>query len=281
MAQLISEIKKQMTDVFIAQPAVVTLYELDINKTFEEQFSKVSLESMLFYCVAVDIWVLQKLFDVFKTEVETELDTKMPHRVKWYQEKVLRFQYPNRDLITDSDKYDNTSLSADEIAELEIVKFCAVEDKLSELRIKVAKGEAGSREPLENAELLALEYYLNEIKDAGVKIVIVNQQADKITAQIDVYFNPLILNPATNPALAAFKAYTSNLDFNGEITANGIEDSLQAIAGVKLVNVKEVYLQRASNAPELLEVRAVAESGYYVVENDSYINITYIPYASL
>lgn len=281
MAQLISEIKQQMTEVFITQTAVITLYELDVTKTFEEQFSKVSLESMLFYCVAVGIWVLQKLFDVFKTEVAAELDAKMPHTVKWYQFKVLRFQYPNRALIEDTDKYDNDNLSADEIAELEIVKFCAVEDRLSELRIKVAKGEVGSREVLDASEVLGLQYYLSEVKDAGVKIVIVNQQADKITAEIDIYYNPLLLTADSNPVLDAFKNYVQNLNFNGEIQMNKLEDSLQSVQGVVLVHIKNVYVQRAANPPELLEVRAVAESGYYIVENDSYININYIPYASL
>jgi len=281
MAQLISEIKKQMTDVFIAQPAVITMYELDTNKTFEEQFSKVSLESMLFYCVSVGIWVLQKLFDVLRIEIGTELDARMPHTVKWYQEKVRRFQFPDRALITDSDKYDNSGLSEDDIAELEVVKFCAVEDRLSELRIKVAKGVAGSREVLAPNEVLGLQYYLSEIKDAGVKVVVVNQQADKITAQIDVYFNPLLLTPGDNPVLEAFKNHVQNLDFNGEIQMNRIEDSLQAVKGVVLIHLKNVYVQRAANLPELLEVRAVAESGYYVVENDDQVNINYIPYANI
>lgn len=281
MAQLISEIKKQMTDVFIAQPAVVTLYDLDITKTFEEQFSKVSLESMLFYTVAVDIWVLQKLYDVFRTEINAELDAKMPHTVRWYRTKVLRFQFPNRTLITDSDKYDNTGLSTGEIAELEVVKFCAVEDRLSELRIKVAKGEPGSRTVLSANEVLGLQSYLSEVKDAGVKVVIVNQQADKITAEIDIYYNPLLLTPVDNPVLTAFKNYIQNLDFNGEIQVNRIEDSIQSVQGVVLVHLKNIYIQRAANPPELLTVRAVAESGYYIVENDNDININYIPYANL
>ncbi len=281
MAQLISEIKKQMTDVFIAQPAVITMYELDTNKTFEEQFSKVSLESMLFYCVSVGIWVLQKLFDVLRIEIGTELDARMPHTVKWYQEKVRRFQFPDRALITDSDKYDNSGLSEDDIAELEVVKFCAVEDKLSELRIKVAKGAAGAREVLTANEVLGLQYYLSEVKDAGVKVVIVNQQADKITAEIDVYYNVLLLTPGDNPVLTAFKEYVQNLDFNGEIQVNRIEDAIQAVTGVVLVHLRNIYVQRSTNLPELLTVRAVAESGYYIVENDSYININYIPYASL
>ena len=72
-----------------------------------------------------------------------------------------------------------------------------------------------------------------------------------------------------------------NLDFNGEIQVNRIEDAIQAVTGVVLVHLRNIYVQRSANTPELLTVRAVAESGYYIVENDSYININYIPYASL
>jgi len=71
MARSIADIKKEMTGYFIANETVIGLYGLDRSKSFEDQFSKVSLESILFYVVAVAIWSLEVLFDTHKTEISS------------------------------------------------------------------------------------------------------------------------------------------------------------------------------------------------------------------
>lgn len=279
MARKLEDIKKQMTDAFIGNDAVQSVYGLDVAKNFEEQFSKVSIESILFYVFAYAIWLVESLFDVHKAEVDAMLDNKMSHRKKWYQEKVLRFQYPGRTLIDDKDIYDNTGLSADDIAALEVVKFCAVEDLVGDLKIKVAKGSVGVRTQLSVGEVAGLQSYLEEIRDAGVNTTIINQQADKIFATINVYYNPLILTPTDEPVEAAFITYISTLDFNGLMKRNRLEDNLQDVPGVELVDIVSIETQRAANPKESLGVQKVAESGYWVLNNTADLVINYIPYS--
>lgn len=278
MARDIKTIKKQMTDSFIADDTVIQRYGLDTSKNFEQQFSVVSLESIIFYIVSYAIWIIESLFDVHVDLVNNELLNKMPHTAHWYRDKVLRFQYPNRDLIPDTDRYDNTGLTADEIADLEVVKYCAVSDDLNELRIKTAKGSAGAREPLNDDEVQGLEYYLSEVRDAGVKTVIVNRQADRFFANIEVFYNPLLLNPADEPVETAIKEYVSNLDFNGALTTTKLVDEIQSIEGIELVNIIRALVKRADYDEEPLGVQKIAESGYWIIQDAEDLNVKYTVY---
>jgi len=280
MARTFAAVKQSITSEWTANEVVQQKYALDTNKSFDEQFSAVSLENIIFIVITAAVCALENLFDVHAAEVNAELATKMPHTARWYANKVLRFQYPNRNLVADTDRYDNTGLTATEVAALEVVKFCAVADKLGELQIKVAKGDAGAREVLSNDEVAGLEYYLSEIRDAGVKTVVVNRQADKFYATIDVYYNPLLLNPAEKPVEAAVKQYISNLDFNAALTTTLLVDKMQAVEGVKLVNIESADVQRADNAPEALSVQKIAESGYWIVQNDDDLIVNYIVYSN-
>lgn len=278
MARTVIDIKKTMTDNFVGNSYVQAMYGFDSTKTFEQQFSTASLESIFFYVVALAIYAIESLFDQHKADVEEMIAAMRPHTKGWYQEKVFRFQYPGRALVTDSDAYDNTGLTADQIAALEIVKFCAIEENLGYLKIKVAKGDVGSRTQLSGAEETALEAYVLEVKDAGVKVELVNEQADKVFAEIEIYYNPLLLDPADGTVEAAFEAYVNTLEFNGLMKYNKIVDALQNVEGVELVNPLYVNVQRAAFPIEALGVQKVAESGYWIVNDPADLVINYIVY---
>ena len=52
MARTIREIKDEITSTFISQEPIRTAYGLDPTKSFDKQFSPVSVESVMFYVVA-------------------------------------------------------------------------------------------------------------------------------------------------------------------------------------------------------------------------------------
>jgi hypothetical protein len=267
-----------MTAAFVADETIIEKYGLDTEKTFDEQFSVASIERIFFYVIAVAHYIMERMFDTHADNINTALDARLPHTTRWYRTKVLQFQHPNRALITDTDKYDNSGLPADEIEELQVVKYCSVEEKQSKLLIKVAKGAAGVREILSDDEAAALDYYVGEIKDAGVPYRIVNQQADRFYCNMEVFYNPMLLAPSDAAVETAIKEYVSNLDFNGAYANAWLTDRIQQIPGVVIPHLIEVKTARAANPPETVSVRTIAESGYFIVENDGDLTITYTPY---
>lgn len=96
-------------------------------------FSKVSVIGILFYIFAVAAWALEKLFDTYKGEVDTRIEEIIPHRPRWYRDKVLAFM-KGKTLIADTDRYDTEGMTEDAIAAARVVKHAVAVENPGTLR---------------------------------------------------------------------------------------------------------------------------------------------------
>ena len=242
--------------------AAASAYEFTPGDNFTERFSKVSVENVLFYVVACAVWVLECLFDAHTADVDSRIDEILPHRPKWYRDKALRFM-KGKVLLPDSDEYDTSTMSEEEIAATRVVKHAvAVESReTSILTVKVAGESDGRRAPLDEETVQQLEAYFAEIKDAGVRINVVNKEGDPFSCEVDIYYDAM-LTPETvkNDCEAAIKSYIENIPFNGEYTNMALVDTLQGVDGVKVVE-----LTRASTGGAAINARYVPDAGYFTV----------------
>jgi len=146
MARTIADIKDSMTADFMRNSDVARAYGFETGAAFSSHFSKVSVESLLFYIVACATWVLENLFDRHKKDVEERIEAIMPHRPKWYRDKVLGFM-KDKTLVTDTDYYDTEGMSDGDIEVARVVKYAAATENAdaSILTIKVAGDAGGGR----------------------------------------------------------------------------------------------------------------------------------------
>lgn len=244
MARTIKDIQ---ADIIAAKENDATLSTLDST-------SKVAIWRLWVYIMAVAIWTLEVLFDQHKADVEALIAAQKPHTLRWYQNKALEFQYGS-DLVTGEDYYDNSSLSDDQIAaQMVIAEAAAIENNFT-LTIKISGESGGELSPVDNDVYTALEYYFSEIKDAGVKLSIINNDADKLKLIVDVYYNPLVLKSdgaridgaSDTPVADAVKSYLRNLDFNGDFVLSHLIDYMQAVEGVEIPNVTECLCAKYDN----------------------------------
>lgn len=287
MARTVKEIKDEMTAEFISNSTVVEKYGLDSTKTFEEQFSKASIESILFYVFAFCAWTVEKLFDTHKAEVTNYIDEMKPHTLRWYVNKVKDFRF-GQSLIGDTDRYSDEGLTEEEIDAMKIVKYASADEIDGKLYIKVAKDNGGVRSVLTSEEETALLYYVKEMKDAGVKVEIRNAPAVKFAIDIDIYYNPQIINSegvslsdGGTPVADAIKNYIENLPFNGEYRNVDLVDKLQQVRGVSIPELHAAY-SKITNESAYSVINAVEYpySGYYAFDQDN-SKINYIPYANI
>lgn len=241
MARQITEIKKSITDVLMADANIQAVYALTPGKTFEDEFSAASLESLVFYATAYGIFVHESLFDAHKAEVTGIIDNMKPHSLQWYANMAKAYQHGHT-LPVDTDKYDNTGLTDEVIAASKIVKQAAVVEQERGLRIKVAKDGVAGLEPLDGvSELPAFKGYMARVKDAGVKLTITSAVADSLKLSLFVKYDPLVLNGsgarldgnAAQPVQDAVKNYLKNLPFNGRLELAVLMDEIQKVDGVK------------------------------------------------
>lgn len=282
MARTINVIKKEITDSFIQNDTVIGMYDIDSAKSFEDQFSKVSIESIVFYVVAVAIWTLEKLFDLHRDEVTALLNASKPHRLLWYVQKTKAFQF-GRALVTDSDAYDNTGVTDEQIEAERVVKYAAAVEQSGRIIVKVAGSGTEGREPLAIDQKAALEAYLKEIKDAGVQVELINQLPNAFAATIDIYYDPMILSASLaslanggNPVLEAINDFIANLPFNGEYRNSALIDRLQSVPGVV---IPELHLSSIDGAPVL--AKATPASGYMKIYNATDLILTAIAYDTI
>jgi len=249
--------------------------------------SKVAIWRLMFYVMAFAVMSFEKLQDAFSIKADAKLATLMPHKLSWYREKVKSFQY-GFDLIDETDMFDNTGKTDAEIATSKIIKYAAVTeatvDSVRVLLIKIAKLNGTDLMPLSDAELAAFTSYINRVKDAGNAIVIYNQVADLLRAEVDVYYNPILIDAnglrtdgAGYPVKDAAILYPTSLEFDGEFSNAGFIDALQNCYGVsrRKVNLKKMDRKTGITAWQSISSSFIPDAGYCKFDDNGLL-INYI-----
>ena len=277
MARTIQEIQTLILQAKAQEPALESL-----NST-----SKVAIWRLWVYIIAVAIWSLEKLFDLHRADIDRRLSELKPHTARWYRSKALAFQY-GFDLLPDSDKFNNTGHTEEQIEVSKIVKYSAVVESPNEGRliVKIAGEQGEQLQPITDAQKQAFEAYLQEIKDAGVRLSVVNYQPDVLHLQMKIVYDPLVLDSngqsiihATKPIETAIKDYLKRLPFNGELVLAHLIDELQQAEGVKIPHLvlaqsKHIGTNDNYGAFEAIEISKIPTAGYFTIDN--FNDITYI-----
>ena len=270
MARTIAEIKDNLTADFMRNADVARIYGFEVGATFSAHFSRVSVESLLFYIVACATWVLENLFDKHREDVENRIEAILPHRPKWYRDKVLAFM-KNKTLVPDMDYYNTDGMNDSDIEAARVVKYAAATEAVdaSLLTIKVAGESDGHRAPLDTETEKQLLAYIGEIKDAGVRINLVNKSADIFQCELDIYYDAVLLPEVVETACReAIKNYIENLPFNGEYTNMALVDELQKIEGVRIVEFGNAKNEvSGESTPTIINARCTPTAGYFSAGN--------------
>ena len=277
MARTIQEIQTLILQAKAQEPALN-----ELNST-----SKVAIWRLWVYIIAVAIWSLEKIFDIHRADIDKRLAELKPHTARWYRSKALAFQY-GFDLLTDSDKFNNTGHTEEQIEASKIVKYSAVVESPNEGRliVKIAGEQGEQLQPITDAQKQAFEAYLQEIKDAGVRLSVVNYQPDVLHLQMKIIYDPLVLDSngqsiihATKPVEETIKSYLKRLPFNGELVLAHLIDVLQQAEGVKIPHLvlaqsKNITSSGEYGAFETIEISKIPTAGYFMIDN--FNDITYV-----
>ncbi|WP_294243766.1 nucleotidyltransferase [uncultured Chryseobacterium sp.] len=285
MARKIEDIQERITFAKNTEPA---LSGLTSN-------SKTAVWQLWIYIVAVAVWTLETLFDKHKEEVDEALAQLKPHSLRWYRNKALAFQH-GFDLVEGSDVfrteyYDIQTdsfipASEDQISNSKVIKYSAVTEAQGESRliIKIATETNKELSPIPNDQKINFETYINEIKDAGVRITVLNYEPDILKLQLKIYRNPLVLDAngtriqtgaggggGEQPVKEAIRQYMKDLPFNGELVLAHLTDRLQKIEGVEIPHILGASTRWIDSTSGVygtftgLDVKKIPSSGYFKV----------------
>ncbi|MCQ2250012.1 MAG: hypothetical protein MJZ66_02765 [Bacteroidales bacterium] len=292
MARTIEEIKRQMEERWMQSDALRTLYgwSLDSNgkpPAFDSQYSKVSIENLILYIVAYCAYAIEVLMDHVKEEIEDAISSKEPGRPQWYARMLKEFIYlpalppdkahlvtfdPNLGEFVISQSDQGADLTEGEIESARIVKHSvAIDDnRQSLLLLKVAgESEDGTLAPLWDDEQQALLEYIQRIKYAGVKTLLVNKPGDLFSCNVRVWYDPLYgESDIQTECEKAISTYLRALPFNGEYSNMALIDTLQTVRGVRIAELTSAEYQNAGTGDtELIDAKVRPYSGYFKPDN--------------
>lgn len=282
MARSIKEIANRMKAELVGNENLRTAYapELDDFDTnadddaraayYDEHFSAVSVETCLIYIVATCAAALEHMMDWFKEDVDEIVANERYGHKGWYESTAKGFHYT--DPNTQEEVYPITHASCEEL------NFG--------VKLKVAKGEPGSMEPLEQDETAqtdeyrAFKTYMSRVKPAGMPIDIVSIQPDALSVELVVYYDPIVfLHTDVDTAVEeTITSYLQSIEFNGVFTTMEMVDALQRVDGLNIVEVTAVQAKYGGNSYANIEhhTRYVPVSGYMVLDR-SELQITTVP----
>ncbi|MDR1729942.1 MAG: hypothetical protein LBR52_04700 [Prevotellaceae bacterium] len=234
MAREIRDINRQMLE---EKAGAASLAGLTSN-------SSASIWRTLFYIVATAIHTLEKIFDLHRQEITETIENIIPHRPKWYRDMALKFM-KDKVLIDETDRYDTSGMTEADIEAARIVKYATAVELNGNLVVKIATGATGNLEPIPADYLEAFETYMNEVRDAGVKVSVINQAGDEFSCELKIFYDSILVKSEVEKAVKeAILSYITGLPFNGEYSNMALVDAVQAVEGVKVAS----FIQ-ANSAP--------------------------------
>ena len=273
MARTIQQIKAAMTQQFMSDSVIRTKYGITGDATFDNTFSKVSLESIWFSIVASAIWVLESIFDVFRADVEERISSSVMASIPWYHQVALEFQYGD-ELIFDekTQQFVYPEIHPDN----QVVKFAAARDLGGGVLVLAAGADAnGKPQKLSTAVLTAFEGYMNQRKPAGVIMEVESHAPDQVYVYAQVQYDPQLLNAngqlladtSVRPVDVAVDAYLSNIVYGGVLNKTKLVDAIQGATGVI-----DLVLDRVEVDPEYAALPAPFDGNNYTSYSGAFVS---------
>ena len=282
MARSLTEIQQSILN---AKAQASTLNALQVLTTAEQNLSAANSTSKVAIW-RLWVWIISYVIYIHEQIIEKFAENSRPHTINWYKNQCLNFLDGLPLMwLNEQFQYDLTNVIDADVRK--IIDRCAIlESNSGELVLKLATNNNGNVEPLTNAQLLRFTYYINQIKDAGNRIRILNQEADQLKIGLTVYVDPLIIDlqtgallsgaPGVFPVKKAIDNYLEKLEFNGAFVRTFFQDELQKAPGVVLPKVDVLESQYLGFAFVPIVDWAIPEAGYFKV-NPADLTITYLP----
>lgn len=257
-------------------------YGFTVGDGFDNVFSKVSFESIVFYIVASAHFIIESLFDLLKSDTEKALSERLTHGVGWYATMAKEFQYGFA-FNEDTGKYDVTDEAA------RIISHATANEANGIVTLKIAQTVDGSLAAISNDDetypgaLTMFEAYKTLAKDFGVKVNVISGNGDDLRAIYDIFYDPLVLDEngklltdsSKEPAKDAISNFIKNLPFNGEFVPVHMTDQVQLADGVKVPVLLNCETRYAANDYNVVDGKTEPYYGYLTIAD---LTLNYRPY---
>ena len=287
MARTISEIylvivaeKNNQSTINTLQPAVDSEQKLLSDITTP---SNISVWRLFAYIIAIAIWIHEKLWDIFRAEIDAIVAAAVSGTAPWFQQQALLFQYGDS-LVWLNSKFQYATIDTAK----QIIKRSATIETGGAVIIKVAKLIGETPVKLETNELTAFRAFIASIKFAGTNVNIISYDPDKLKLILNIIYDPQVLasdgslltDPGTFPVEDAINDYIAGIEWDGTFNLTRLIDAIQAAQGVVdpiLITAQGKSYNETSFTTIVQNYQSVA--GYMIIDPDNPLSgtLTYTP----
>lgn len=230
--------------------------------------SQTAIYTLWKYVISASIWAHEKLWDLFKVELETIVNNAPVGTDNWVQSQAFKFQYSatNPQIVSLVNFVPSYSV-VDE--DLQIITRCSVKTLPNKVvSVKVAKSDPPSA--LTSTELSSFRGYLDDVSFAGVQYNAVSLASDKLYLDAEIFYNGQYSSVISDTVIEAINTYLSNIPFDGNVRVSALYDAIQNVAGVTDVIINDMAIRADATA---------FGSKTYLVQNNTTIYNKYPTFA--
>lgn len=270
MARTIDQIQESIKSDFVTNVTLRDAYGLDSSKTFDDQFSKVSIESILIYVFSMAAYILEKSMDSFRSAVDMRIASSYVASLQWYWQKTIEYQHGDPiEYLPSTFSYGYGVIDETK----RIIKYAAVREISTQdsciIKILVAGTE---KQAITSDQLIALTAYLKRVGAAGTKFDIQTHDAQQIGFKLRIVYDPVVLDssgqllktPNSYPVNDAITSYLDNLEYGGVMSSTKLIDTICSVEGV----IEADYIATVINAEDVTDMRVPATSGSFSYDSD-------------
>jgi len=267
--------KEQMSELSTLQPGVDSSQTLlnDLTST-----SKVAVWRLWAWVMAVVIWTHEKLWVVFRTEVDAIVAAAIPGTARWYREMCLQFQYGDA-MMYQNFKFIYNPINPDN----RIIARASATEVGGNVLLKVAKLENNTTQKLTTDELEAFTSYISKIKFAGTYCQIISAEADLLRVSLKVIYDPIVMNgngellsnTSIKPVEQAISNYLAALPWDGKLLLSALVDAVQNTSGVVDVVINNAFAKAYAAATWNTISRYYYTVSGWIINDNNYPLINY------
>ena len=203
--------------------------------------SKMSILDAFTWVTSASIWVFENVMDVFKIDLAKDLQNRINGTPAYYANALLKYQTGDILVVNeDGTKFSYATVDENKRIVTKVAYSEEDEDGFHDrlLVLKIATGQPGAYERINDDELLAIRSYLNQILFAGQHALVVSRKGDVLIPRVTVYYDGAVTQEEVFSNIEnALNEFTANVDFNGMVYAQKIIDCIQSAEHVTDVEV--------------------------------------------
>lgn len=234
---------RTLTEIYTAAKDCRNQY---LELTEFQNSSKMSILDALTWVTSACIWTFENILDVFKVDLLNDLQNRINGTPAYYANALLKYQSGDELEMNE----DGTSFSYPTIDETKRVITRVSYSEYSEegfhdklFVLKVATGQSGKYECLDDDELLSVRAYFNQIAFAGTHAIIVSRKGDVLIPRVTVYYDGAVSEDVVYSSIEnELNEFIAQLNFDGVVYVQKIIDALQCAN-----HVVDVYIGSSTN----------------------------------